>query len=54
MRGGGEQVESRLLQGMEKDQLAEEVDGMRELLHSCYRSFAFVARLQNAVAAAQR
>ncbi len=54
LTGGRAQVESRLLRGLERDQLAEEVEGMRELLHSWYRSFAFVSRLHNAVASAQQ
>ncbi len=47
---GGRQagVESRILQGLEKDQLREGVDEMRSLLQSWYRSFTLVSRLENA------
>ncbi len=47
---GGRQVglESRMLHGLEKDQLREGVDEMRSLLQSWYRSFTLVSRLENA------
>jgi len=47
--GGQINVESRLLPGLHKDQLAESADEMKELLQSWYRSFAFVSKLKAAV-----
>ena len=41
-------LESRMLHGLEKDQLREGVDEMRGLLQSWYRSFTLVSRLENA------
>lgn len=41
-------LESRMLEGLEKDQLREGVEEMRALLQSWYRSFALVSRLESA------